>query len=89
MLIEIHAIQNHSPANLNRADLGAPKTCYFGRVMRSRISSQCIKRSIRRSDEFKALCGEIRTRQLAKLLGEPAKFSLMSSGAQLSPRTWG
>ena len=30
MLIEIHAIQNHSPANLNRDDLGAPKTCYFG-----------------------------------------------------------
>jgi len=30
MLIEIHAIQNHSPANLNRDDLGAPKTGYFG-----------------------------------------------------------
>jgi len=42
MLIEIHAIQNHSPANLNRDDLGAPKTCYFGGVLRSRISSQCI-----------------------------------------------
>ena len=55
MLIEIHAIQNHSPANLNRDDLGAPKTCYFGGVMRSRISSQCIKRSIRMSEEFKAL----------------------------------
>ncbi|MBI1785435.1 type I-E CRISPR-associated protein Cas7/Cse4/CasC [Candidatus Sumerlaeota bacterium] len=47
MLIEIHMIQNHSPANLNRDDLGAPKTCYFGGVLRSRISSQCIKRSIR------------------------------------------
>ncbi|MDI9530030.1 MAG: type I-E CRISPR-associated protein Cas7/Cse4/CasC, partial [Candidatus Cloacimonadota bacterium] len=46
MLIEIHMIQNHSPANLNRDDLGAPKTCYFGGVLRSRISSQCIKRSI-------------------------------------------
>ena len=70
MLIEIHAIQNHSPANLNRDDLGAPKTCYFGGVLRSRISSQCIKRSIRRSEEFKHLCGGIRTRQLAKLLAE-------------------
>lgn len=72
MLIEIHAIQNHSPANLNRDDLGAPKTCYFGGVLRSRISSQCIKRSIRMSDEFKALCGGIRTRQLAKLIAEKA-----------------
>jgi len=75
MLIEIHVIQNHSPANLNRDDLGAPKTCYFGGVLRSRISSQCIKRSIRTSEPFKALCGGalrggIRTRQLAKLVAE-------------------
>lgn len=70
MLIEIHAIQNHSPANLNRDDLGAPKTCYFGGVLRSRISSQCIKRSIRMSTEFKLLCGGIRTRQLARLIAD-------------------
>ncbi len=47
MLIEIHIIQNHSPSNLNRDDLGAPKTCVFGGVTRARISSQCLKRSIR------------------------------------------
>lgn len=70
MLIEIHAIQNHSPANLNRDDLGAPKTCYFGGVLRSRISSQCIKRSIRMSEQFAQLCGGIRTRQLARLISE-------------------
>ena len=70
MLIEIHAIQNHSPANLNRDDLGAPKTCYFGGVLRSRISSQCIKRSIRMSKEFENLLGGTRTRQLAKLIAE-------------------
>jgi CRISPR system Cascade subunit CasC len=73
MLIQIHAIQNHSPANLNRDDLGAPKTCYFGGVLRSRISSQCIKRSIRLSDEFKLLCGGIRTRRLPKHLAEQIK----------------
>ncbi len=75
MLIEIHMIQNHSPANLNRDDLGAPKTCYFGGVMRSRISSQCLKRSIRVSDQFKALCGGIRTRQLAGLIADKMKGS--------------
>ncbi|MCB5295251.1 MAG: type I-E CRISPR-associated protein Cas7/Cse4/CasC, partial [Candidatus Cloacimonetes bacterium] len=52
-LIEIHMIQNHCPANLNRDDLGAPKSCYFGGVLRTRISSQCIKRSIRMSDDFR------------------------------------
>jgi len=70
MLIEIHAIQNHSPANLNRDDLGAPKTCYFGGVLRSRISSQCLKRSIRMSEDFKLLLGGIRTRKLAEKISE-------------------
>ncbi len=70
MLIEIHIIQNHSPANLNRDDLGAPKTCYFGGVLRSRISSQSLKRSIRMSEEFKELLGGIRTRRLAELISK-------------------
>jgi CRISPR system Cascade subunit CasC len=70
MLIEIHMIQNHSPANLNRDDLGAPKTCYFGGELRSRISSQCIKRSIRFAPEFSDLRGGIRTRRLAEKIEE-------------------
>lgn len=75
MLIEIHMIQNHSPANLNRDDLGAPKTCIFGGVTRARISSQCLKRSIRRSPEFSAAlekAGGVRTRRLANLLARIA-----------------
>ena len=77
MLIEIHAIQNHSPSNLNRDDLGAPKTCYFGGVMRSRISSQCIKRSIRTSEQFKLLCGGKRTRRLPQYLADQIKDKQM------------
>jgi len=52
MLVEIHMIQNHSPANINRDDLGAPKTAIFGGFARARISSQCLKRSIRKSPLF-------------------------------------
>ncbi|MGV8081088.1 MAG: type I-E CRISPR-associated protein Cas7/Cse4/CasC [Syntrophales bacterium] len=75
MLIEIHMIQNHSPANLNRDDLGAPKTCIFGGVTRARISSQCLKRSIRRSTEFSAALekdGGVRTRRLIELIAKAA-----------------
>jgi len=75
MLIEIHMIQNHSPSNLNRDDLGAPKTCIFGGVTRARISSQCLKRSIRRSCEFQAALekdGGVRTRRLISILAEKA-----------------
>lgn len=52
MLIEIHILQNHSPSNLNRDDTGSPKEAVFGGWKRARISSQCLKRSIRRSDTF-------------------------------------
>jgi len=63
MLIEIHMLQNHSPANLNRDDLGTPKTAFFGGFPRARISSQCLKRAIRTSETFKELLnGHISTR---------------------------
>ncbi len=52
MLVEIHMIQNHAPSNLNRDDTGSPKEALFGGAMRARISSQCIKRSIRQSEIF-------------------------------------
>ena len=52
MLIQFHILQNYSPSNLNRDDTGAPKDCVFGGFRRGRISSQCLKRSIRRSAAF-------------------------------------
>jgi len=47
MFIEFHVIQNFVPSNLNRGETGAPKDCKFGGFRRARISSQCIKKSIR------------------------------------------
>ncbi|MHB1295320.1 MAG: type I-E CRISPR-associated protein Cas7/Cse4/CasC [Anaerolineae bacterium] len=52
MLIQMHILQNYAPANLNRDDSGSPKDAFFGGVRRGRISSQCLKRSIRRSEAF-------------------------------------
>ena len=71
MLVEIHMLQNHAPSNLNRDDTGSPKDCVFGGVKRARISSQCLKRSIRRSEVFRdAFEGRLatRTRQLPELV---------------------
>lgn len=45
--IEIHALQNFAPSNLNRDDTGAPKDAFFGGTRRARVSSQCHKRAIR------------------------------------------
>lgn len=75
MLIQIHLLQNYAPSNLNRDDTGSPKDSVFGGVPRGRISSQCLKRSIRKSEifaqAFKAdgLLGE-RTKLLPVLLRE-------------------
>lgn len=46
-LIEIHALQNFAPSNLNRDDTGAPKDALFGGSRRARVSSQCLKRAVR------------------------------------------
>ncbi|MBO0938695.1 type I-E CRISPR-associated protein Cas7/Cse4/CasC [Fibrella sp. HMF5335] len=51
--IEFHILQNFPPSNLNRDDSGAPKDCDFGGYRRQRISSQCLKRSVRQSDVFR------------------------------------
>jgi CRISPR system Cascade subunit CasC len=46
-LIEVHALQNFAPSNLNRDDTGAPKDALFGGTRRARVSSQCLKRAVR------------------------------------------
>ena len=46
-IVEIHALQNCAPSNLNRDDTGAPKDAFFGGVRRARVSSQCFKRAVR------------------------------------------
>ena len=43
-IVEIHALQNFAPSNLNRDDTGAPKDALFGGTRRARVSSQCFKR---------------------------------------------
>ena len=52
MFVELHMIQSFAPSNLNRDDTGNPKDTEFGGARRARISSQCIKRAIRREPVF-------------------------------------
>ncbi len=76
MLIEIHLLQNHAPSNLNRDETGSPKECVFGGVKRARISSQCLKRTIRRSSIFETeMAGHLatRTRRLPELVRDKLK----------------
>lgn len=56
--LELHILQNFPPSNLNRDDTGSPKDCDFGGYRRQRISSQCLKRSVRTSDVFRDLMAD-------------------------------
>lgn len=50
--IQIHSLVAHGPSNLNRDDMGRPKTVIFGGATRLRISSQSLKRAWRTSTAF-------------------------------------
>lgn len=65
--IQLHILTSFPPANLNRDDLGRPKTAKMGGVDRLRVSSQSLKRAWRTSTVFQtALSGHIgdRTKNL-------------------------
>lgn len=68
MFVELHMLQNFAPSCLNRDDTNSPKDCEFGGYRRARISSQCIKRAVRREASFgeslEALGAVVRTRRL-------------------------
>ena len=65
--VQLHLLTSYPPANLNRDDLGRPKTAMMGGGMRLRVSSQSLKRAWRTSDVFEsALKGHIGIRTKEK-----------------------
>lgn len=61
--IQLHLLTSYPPSNLNRDDLGRPKTAIMGGKTRLRVSSQSLKRAWRTSNIFtEALKGHIGTR---------------------------
>lgn len=79
-------LQNYAPSNLNRDDTGAPKDAIFGNALRARISSQAIKRAVRRSEVFAGAFRDQdllaqRTRRLPHLIREHLKTSELDEDA--------
>jgi CRISPR system Cascade subunit CasC len=61
--VQLHLLTSYPPANLNRDDLGRPKTAMMGGEPRLRVSSQSLKRAWRTSEVFADnLKGHIGTR---------------------------
>ena len=77
--IQLHILTSYAPSNLNRDDLGRPKTARMGGVERLRISSQSLKRHWRTSDLFQnAMSGHLGTR--TKFFGRDIYSALLESG---------
>ncbi|WP_026816678.1 type I-E CRISPR-associated protein Cas7/Cse4/CasC [Arenimonas composti] len=71
--LQLHFLTSYGPSNLNRDDLGMPKTAIFGNAPRLRVSSQALKRAWRTSDVFEtALAGHLgrRTKKIGALAME-------------------
>ena len=70
MFMDIYAVQNVPPSNINRDETGNPKTAQYGGVLRSRVSSQAWKRAMR--ETFKSLLDEkqlgVRTKNAVELI---------------------
>lgn len=67
--VQLHLLTSYPPANLNRDDLGRPKTAQFGGDLRLRVSSQCLKRTWRCSDAFAEAVGAhkgVRTKTMGR-----------------------
>lgn len=86
--IQLHLLTSYPPSNLNRDDLGRPKTAVMGGSQRLRISSQSLKRAWRKSDLFEeALNGHMGVR--TKFVGTEAYKALLSKGvAEPKAREW-
>jgi CRISPR system Cascade subunit CasC len=67
--INFHILISHSPSCLNRDDMNMQKSAIFGGKRRVRISSQSLKRTMRKSPYYAQHLGEatIRTKRLADL----------------------
>ncbi|WP_136247110.1 type I-E CRISPR-associated protein Cas7/Cse4/CasC [Halomonas borealis] len=86
--IQLHLLTAYPPANLNRDDLGRPKTAIMGGAKRLRVSSQSLKRTWRTSALFEEALGQHRG-QRTKRVGIEAERRLSEKGIKdKDARAW-
>jgi CRISPR system Cascade subunit CasC len=68
LYVDVHALQTVPYANLNRDDVGAPKTLIYGGTERTRVSSQSWKRVVRHEIERRLGDPAVRTRRIVQSL---------------------
>ncbi|MFI6476301.1 type I-E CRISPR-associated protein Cas7/Cse4/CasC [Nonomuraea sp. NPDC050663] len=87
--LDVHILQTVPFANLNRDDLGSPKSVVYGGATRTRVSSQCWKRAVRLDVETVLSDPAVRTRRVpaevaARLIKRDwSEEAAQAAGAQL------
>ncbi len=86
--IQLHILTSYAPSNLNRDDLGRPKTAKMGGFDRLRVSSQSLKRNWRCSEVFEsALSNNIGKR--TKRFGQQVFGLMITKGAsEKNAKVW-
>ncbi len=79
--IQLHLLTAYPPSNLNRDDLGRPKTAIVGGFERLRVSSQSLKRAWRTSEIFESAVSEW-TGKRTKRLGKSVYDRLIEKGVK-------
>lgn len=81
--INFHILISHSPSCLNRDDMNMQKTAVFGGMNRVRISSQSLKRAMRKSGYYERHLGQASTR--TRDLEEITKIFVESLRNEIDP----
>lgn len=87
--LQLHLLTSYPPANLNRDDLGRPKTAKMGGVDRLRVSSQSLKRVWRTSGLFQKAVGEHMGKRTKKIGYDAAKLFEQAGIKQKDAVEWG
>lgn len=80
--LQLHVLTSYPPSNLNRDDLGRPKTAMMGGANRLRVSSQSLKRAWRKSEVFQDKLGGADIGTRTKRKGVDIFDKLQAGGAK-------
>lgn len=86
--IQLHILTSYPPSNLNRDDLGRPKSAKMGGFDRLRISSQALKRAWRTSEIFEAGLGDHKGTRTRRLGSEVRQMLLDAGIADGKAKEW-
>lgn len=82
IVLEVHRLQSFPVSCLNRDELGSPKSCYMGGTLRSRISSQCLKRAVRMQMHEDGVKIAMRTRNAVELVAAACRTEMTEEKMQ-------